>query len=35
MRHLFEYYEFDNLPDKAQKNAIERVRSEMYDGHLI
>lgn len=33
MRHLFEYYEFDNLSDKAQKNAIERVRSEMYDGN--
>lgn len=35
MRHLFEYYEFDQLSDSAKENAIDNVREEMYKGNWI
>ena len=35
MRHLFEYYEFDQLSNSAKENAIDNVREEMYKGNWI
>jgi hypothetical protein len=33
MKHLLEYFKFNELSDEAAKNAIEKVRDEKYAGH--
>lgn len=32
MKHIFEYLEFNELSDKAKKNAIDKVREQKFDG---